>query len=309
MNIPTILPKGLNSGDAVAIVAPAGPLRERDALDKSAVFLEEMGFEVRFDDRIFHQTAYLAGSDDARAEELMGAFEDDSVKAVVGLRGGYGCSRLIPYLDLERLKGHPKIFMGFSDLTTLHLFLYRRLGWVTFHGPMAANPGIGSHSDEEHAHLLSLWTDPAYRPALSFPQLEAWNSGKAEGRLVGGCLSTIVSSIGTPYEIDTNGAILFLEDVGEPPYRLDRMLTHLKLAGKFESLRGILLGRFFEGEPPDGADSGPEMMKELLRSAGVPILANFPAGHGPHNWALPMGSRIRIDGDALSVEFLEPSVR
>lgn len=309
MNVPTMLPKGLRRGDAIALVAPAGPLREGDALEKSVAFLEAMGFEVHSEARNFSEKGYLAGSDSARSEELMRAFEDDSVKAVVGLRGGYGCSRLIPYLDLERLKRNPKIFMGFSDLTTLHLFLNRHLGWITIHGPMAANPGIGSHSDEEHAHLLSLWTDPGYRPVLSFPRLEAWSPGRAEGKLVGGCLSTIISSIGTSYEIDTDGSILFLEDVGEPPYRIDRMLTHLKLAGKFKSLNGILLGRFFECESPDGSCAAPEMMKELLRSETVPILANFPAGHGPENWALPMGARIRIDGGARSIEFLEPAVR
>lgn len=309
MNIPTILPKALKKGDIIAVVAPAGPLREREALGKSTAFLEEMGFKVRFDARIFDQTGYLAGSDNARSEELMCAFEDDSVKAVIGLRGGYGCSRLIPHLDLERLRKHPKVFIGFSDLTTLQLFLNRHLGWITFHGPMAANPGIGSHSEEERSHLISLWTDPEYRPVLRFPQLEAWNPGKAEGRLVGGCLSTIVSSIGTPYEIDTDGAILFLEDVGEPPYRIDRMLTHLKLAGKFESLRGILLGSFQECEASDGAYPLTRMMKELLQREAVPILASFPAGHGPSNWTLPMGTRIRIDGDIPSARFLEPAVR
>jgi len=309
MNIPTILPQGLKKGDTIAIVAPAGPIQSKDALNKSIAVFEKMGFQVRCEERIFQSFRYLAGSDIDRSEELIRAFEDDSVKAIIGLRGGYGCSRLIPYLKKERLQNNPKIFMGFSDLTTLHLFLNRHLGWSTFHGPMAANPGIGSHSVEEQSHLLSLWTDPTYRPVLNFSQLQTWHPGKAEGRLVGGCLSTVVASIGTSYEIDTSGAILFLEDIGEPPYRLDRMLTQLKLAGKFQSLVGVLLGRFFECESSESGYSTNEILTEIMQQFEIPVLVNFPAGHGPDNWALPLGTRVRIDTDALSVEFLESAVR
>jgi muramoyltetrapeptide carboxypeptidase len=309
MNIPTVHPRCLKKGDTIAIVAPAGPLKDTDALHASIAAIEGMGFRVRYDKRIFQSSRYLAGSDIDRSEELMRAFEDDSTQAIIGLRGGYGCARLIPYLKKERLQNHPKLFTGFSDLTTLHLFFGRHFGWITIHGPMAANPGLGSYAPEQISHLASLWSDPGYRPVLTFSQLEAWNPGKAEGRLVGGGLSNVISGIGTPYEIDTEGAILFLEDVGELPYRLDRMFTQLRLAGKLQSPSGIILGRFHECEPPDSAYAVKDVLREILRPYRIPVLANFPAGHGPDNWAIPLGARVRINTDTLSVEFPEPAVR
>ncbi len=309
MNIPTIHPLALKKGDTIAIVAPAGPLKSKDALEKSIEFFETTGFHISFDERIFQSSRYLAGSDPDRAEELMRAFEDETIRAIVGLRGGYGCSRLFPYLSLERLKKHPKLFIGFSDLVTLHLFFNINLGWITIHGPMAVNPGIGGHPAEQQSHLVSLLTDPGYRPAFKFSQLEAWKPGRVEGKLVGGCLSTIVSSIGTPCEIDTGGAILFLEDVGEPPYRLDRMLTQLELAGKFQSVAGVILGQFPDCDPPEGGYSTKDVLEDVLRPLDVPVLANFPAGHGTDNWAIPLGTVVRLDTDALSIEFLEPAVQ
>ena len=309
MDIPTIHPPRLKRGDTVAIVAPAGTVEQKDEFNSSVAAIERMGFRVRYEDNIFQSIRYLAGDDHARAERLMLAFEDDTIKAIVGLRGGYGCSRLIPHLKLDRLQNNPKLFTGFSDLTTLHLLFGRNFGWITIHGPMAVKPGIGNISFEEESHLLSLWTDPEYKPILKFPQMETWNPGRNEGRLVGGCLSTIVTSIGTPYEIDTDGAILFLEDVGEPPYRLDRMITHLDLAGKLQSLAGILLGTFHDCEPAQGNYSSSDVLREILQPVQIPILANFPAGHGSGNWTIPLGVRVRIDAGAHSVEFLEPAVR
>ncbi|MBP1623093.1 MAG: LD-carboxypeptidase, partial [Acidobacteria bacterium] len=142
MDIPSIQPPGIKKGDTVAIVAPGGPIENRDALDLGISALETMGFRVRYDERIFQSFRYLAGDDHARAEELMRSFEDPSIHAVIGLRGGYGCSRLIPLLQEKRLRNHPKIFMGFSDLTTLHLYFHSRFGWTTVHGPMAVSPAL-----------------------------------------------------------------------------------------------------------------------------------------------------------------------
>ncbi len=290
-------------------MAPAGPIQDRGALERGISALESMGFRVQCDDRILESFRYLAGDDSARAEELMRAFEDPAIRAVVALRGGYGCSRLIPLLVEERFRHHPKIFMGFSDLTTLHLYFQNRLAWITFHGPMALSPALGTISPDQAEHLMSLWTDPDYRPRLSFPQLETIYPGVAEGVLTGGCLSVIAASIGTPYEIQTEGKILFLEDQGEPPYRLDRMITHLFLAGKLQSLSGILLGDFLDCEPTQGNYSAMEVLRDLLAPFNIPVLANFPAGHGAGNWALPLGIAVRMDAGAGTVEFLESAVQ
>jgi muramoyltetrapeptide carboxypeptidase len=306
MDIPTIQPPRLRAGDTIAIVAPAGSVEHRDGLERGVATLERMGFRVRFDDRIFESSRYLAGEDTSRAEELMRAFEEPAVHGIVSLRGGYGCSRLIPLLMEKRLRHWPKVFMGFSDLTTLHLYFRRRFGWITIHGPMAATIG-GIDADQER-HILSLWTDPEYRPALTFPQLETWFPGVAEGVLTGGCLSLLTASIGTPYEIKTEGKILFLEDQGEPPYRLDRMLTHLALAGKLHSIAGFLLGSFDDCEPTHGNYTARETLQEILSRYKIPILANFPAGHGENNWAVPLGTKVRLDTEAQSIEFLDSAV-
>jgi muramoyltetrapeptide carboxypeptidase len=309
MDIPTVQPPKIKTGDTIAVIAPAGPIESRDGLDRGILALEGMGFHVRFDERIFQSSRYLAGDDSARAEELMRSFEDPSIQAIIALRGGYGCSRLIPLLKEKRLRYHPKIFMGFSDLTTLHLYFNNRFGWVTVHGPMAVSPALADMPSDQTAHLLSLWTEPEYRPMLNFPQLESLNPGVAEGVLTGGCLSVIAASIGTPYEIQTEGKILFLEDQGEPPYRIDRMITHLFLADKLHSLAGVLLGDFVDCKSTQGDYTAMDTLRDIFASLKIPVLANFPAGHGVSNWALPLGVTVRMDANARTIEFLEPAVR
>jgi muramoyltetrapeptide carboxypeptidase len=309
MEILTIQPPAIKRGDTFVVVAPASPVDRRDELERGINILEGLGFQVRYDARIFESSRYLAGEDHARAEELMRAFEDPSIQAIIGLRGGYGCSRLIPLLKEKRLRHHPKIFMGFSDLTTLFLFFRRRFGWVTLHGPMAVSPSLAEITPDHADHLFSLLTDPGYRPVLNLAQLESWTPGIAEGELAGGCLSIITTSIGTPYEIKTDGKILFLEDQGEPPYRLDRMLTHLQLAGKLQSIAGVLLGSFLDCEPAKGNYNSRDTLRDILTELKVPVMANFPAGHGSENWAIPLGARIRMDSNARTIEFLEAAVR
>jgi muramoyltetrapeptide carboxypeptidase len=308
MDLPNTFPRALVPGDTIRIVAPASTTEDHDAFQRGVVTLEQMGFKVQYDERIFENLRYLAGEDGARAEELMRAFEDPETKAILALRGGYGCSRLIPLLDERRIRSRCKVFMGFSDLTTLHLFFRRRFGWVTVHGPTAASAALSGMPPEMKQHLLSLWTDPDYRPVFSFPQLESWAQGTAEGRLVGGCLSLLAASVGTSFEPKTDGKILFLEDVEEPPYRIDRMLQQLKLAGKLDKVAGILLGTFHECGPSRGDYSAEDTLKELLTGMGIPILADLPAGHGPENWPFALGARVRFDANLRRIEFLEGAV-
>jgi muramoyltetrapeptide carboxypeptidase len=309
MDIPTIHPQRLKPGDSVAIVAPAGPIEHRDSLNSGISALEKFGFRVQFEERIFQSFRYLAGSDADRAEELMLAFEDSEIRAILALRGGYGCSRLMPFLHERRFRSSPKLFMGFSDLTTLHMYFRRRFGWITIHGPMAVT--LGRMNSDQESHLYSLLTDPDFRPSLRFPQLESWKPGIAEGVLAGGCLSIVTASIGTPYEIKTEGKILFLEDQGEPPYRLDRMLTHLRLSGKLKGISGLLLGDFIDCDPVQGDKNGftaKQVLKNILEDLDVPIMAGFPAGHGNANWALPLGLKVRLDTDSHTLEFLDSAV-
>ncbi len=308
MNLPTFFPQALRPGDTVGIVAPAGPVQEREAVKPALAMLQDWGFRAQFDERIFDSFRYLAGHDMARAEELMRFFEDPSIQGILALRGGFGCARVIRLLDERRLRHNCKLFMGYSDLTTLHMYFRRRFGWVTIHGPMATTMSRKTLSLEAEKHLLSLWTDVQYLPTLRFAQLESWGPGSAEGRVVGGCLSILVASLGTSYEFNSEGKILFLEDLGEAPYRLDRMITQLRLAGKLDEVAGILLGRFTDCEPEEGGYSSSDVLRDLLGTVGVPVLANFPGGHGVENWALPLGIRIRMDADQKSIQFLESAV-
>lgn len=308
MDIPAVRPRALRPGDTIGIIAPAGPIENREALYLGIAALERLGFRVRFDDRIFESLRYLAGSDRARAEELMRSFEDPGIQAILALRGGFGCSRLIGLLDEKRLRHNPKLFMGFSDLTTLHLFFRRRFGWITIHGPNAMTIATALADPEQERHLCSLWRDPGYLPRFLFPQATAWLPGTAEGKITGGCLSLVVASLGTPYEIKTEGKILFLEDLGEAPYRVDRMLTQLKLAGKVDEVAGILLGTFHECKPDKGDYTVEETLRDFVEELGVPALAGFPAGHGPNNWALPLGVSVRIEAESRQVEVIEPVV-
>jgi muramoyltetrapeptide carboxypeptidase len=308
MDIPIVQPSRLKKGDVISIVAPASPIESRNGLEGGIAALERMGFRVRFDDRIFQSSRYLAGNDRERAEELMQAFEDPSVQAIIALRGGYGCARLIPLLIDKRLRPYPKIFIGFSDLTTLHLYFQRRFGWITIHGPMATSPALCNITPQQEQNFLSLLTNPDYHPSFSFPQLETWFPGTAEGTLIGGCLSIITAGIGTPCEIDTEGKILFLEDQGEAPYRLDRMLTHLHLAGKLQPLAGILLGDFLDCEPTQGNYTSSEILREILADLKIPTIANFPAGHGRDNWAIPLGAKVHMDADKGSIGYLDSAV-
>ncbi len=308
MDIPTIHPPAVRPGDTIGIVAPAGPLEDRSALERGIAALEGLGFRICYNERIFQSSRYLAGTDAARAEELMKCFEDPGINAVLSLRGGYGCSRVVPLLDDRRLRPHCKVFMGFSDLTTLHLYFKRRYGWITFHGPMAASPTLPGPGSEAAGHLTSLLGDPNYLPSFSFAGLQTWFSGVAEGKLVGGCLALITASIGTPYEIKTEGKILFLEELGEPPYRIDRMITQLRQAGKLDSVAGIVLGSFVDCEPMQATYTLEESLKEILADLNVPVLAGFPAGHGSENWAFPLGVKVRLDAGARLIQSLEPAV-
>ncbi|PYV04006.1 MAG: hypothetical protein DMG10_09370 [Acidobacteria bacterium] len=279
MDVPTIRPPALRLGDTIGIVAPAGPLQHKEAFHQGVATLERLGFRVRYDERIFQSRRYLAGDDVSRAEELMRYFEDPHIQGVLALRGGYGCARLLHLLDERRLRSHCKVFMGFSDLTTLHLLFCRHFGWITIHGPMASSPTLGNAESGIEEHLMSLWTDPEYRPMLSFPELETWREGTVEGQLTGGCLSLV------------------------------RMLTQLRLAGKLDALKGALLGSFHQCDPSEGGYTVEDILREMLDPLQVPILARFPAGHGSRNWPLPFAVRVRLDATRRRLEILEPAVR
>ncbi len=319
-----IRPPALQSGDTIALITPASPA-ERSDVEEAAENLTRRGFRVKISPAVREREGYLAGTDALRVEALHRAFSDPEVRMILCVRGGFGSPRLLDKIDYDLVRRHPKIFVGYSDITSLLIAIHQRTGLVTFHGPMAGTDfsGRGGLSPFAAQHLFSLvGLKPFQLEAEPFADWggssQEWvesrrtlSEGVAEGTLIGGNLSTIAALMGTPFEIDTRGAILFLEDVNEEPFRIDRMLCQLRLARKFAVARGILLGSFTNCVPRSPRESFTvwEVLQAYFAECGIPVLAGFPAGHLPEQASLPFGSRIRLDATARTLSILEPAVK
>jgi muramoyltetrapeptide carboxypeptidase len=302
-----IKPPGLKPGDRIGVVAPAGVVAPQE-LESGVARLAALGFEVQVGAAVQGPRArYLAAPDAARAADLSAFLADRTIKAVIAARGGYGSARLIPHLDLERAQ--PKVVVGSSDLTVLLAFLQSRLGWVVFHGPMVA-PNFGRSpaalTDDSFRRVLFA---PGQAGTIAPPGVRPLRRGRARGRLAGGCLSLLVSTLGTPYEIDTRGALLLIEDINEAPYRLDRMLTQLRHAGKLEQARGVVFGRMVGCHPePQAGYALDAVLVELLGEFAGPVVVDFPAGHGGEQVTLPLGVEATLDADRGALILEEPGV-
>lgn len=325
-----IRPPALLPGMRVALVAAAGPLPE-GGVDRAIDRVRSLGWEPVAGRFCRGRNGYLSGTDEERAADLNAALRDPSIGAVWFLRGGYGTMRILDDADWDALARHPKALIGFSDNTAVHLAA-QRAGVVSFHGP---HPHAPEFPDFARDALLRVLTIPEPAGVLPFPPeccAETLAGGVAEGPLVGGNLSLISSTLGTPYAIRPEGAILFIEEIGESPYRLDRLLSHLKLAGVLSAVAGIAVGGITDApeaedgpdtpEPKDGTDAedvpdapepvegtdAMEVIRDRLGGLGIPVAAGFPFGHVDDNWTLPLGVRARLDADAATVALLEPAV-
>jgi muramoyltetrapeptide carboxypeptidase len=306
-------PPALVQGDLIAIAAPAGPLHE-NTLRVAAENLERRGYAVKVAGAAAKR-GYLAGSDEARAGALNALIRDPSVRAIVCARGGYGSPRLLDRIDYEALRKDPKVIVGYSDITALLIAVERKAGVVAFHGPMGREWSLGRGPSNFSEKFF--W--PAF--ATASPLFANWGGerapgmktpvtivpGAAEGVLTGGNLSVLCSLLGTPYEVDARGAILFLEEVSEKTFRIDRMLNQLRLAGKLAQARGILLGGFTgcDVRDPEGDLPLAVVFADYLGGLGIPVLAEFPAGHVPDQATLPLGVRVRLDSGARTLAILE----
>ncbi|HUY26719.1 MAG TPA: LD-carboxypeptidase [Candidatus Binataceae bacterium] len=301
-----VKPPALHPGDTVGVVAPAAAI-DREYLERGVGALGAMGFRVKVSSRALARSGILAGDDRERAAELQDYFADDSVRAIFAARGGYGCGRLLPMLDFARIARTPKPFIGFSDETFLLNPLVTHAGIVAIHGPMIAMDFARGLSARSFRHLRALLTGE-----LSSFELEARecvHPGRAEGELMGGCLSVIVAMLATPFAPDFRGRILFLEDTGERAYRIDRMLVQLRQSGVLAAVSGIVFGaiRPVEGNA-DEAKLISRFIAEQTASLGIPVIAGIEAGHGTENLALPFGVRALLDADAGTLAILEPAV-
>lgn len=310
-----VLAPGLKPHDLIGIVAPAGPLLDNGVLDKGLQTLHTLGFRTTVGRHALAASGYLAGSDAQRAADLMEMFSRPEVRAIVCLRGGYGTMRLLDDIDYDLIRKNPKILVGFSDITGLHLAIRKRCGLVTFHGPMVSTDfgkQLSTFTREQFLRVLTAGAGP--RPITNppdGPRPVTVTPGQARGELVGGNLTLVTALLGTPFEIETRGRILFLEEVGENPYRLDRMLSQLRLAGKLTAAAGVIFGECEDcGSGPGGQGSSvAHVLKDRLGDLGLPCFYGLAIGHGTHRATLPLGVTATMDADRHTLHLNEPAVR
>lgn len=305
-------PKALKFGDTIGLVAPSSPTRGPENVDLSVKKLEEMGFKVKVGESCYESYGYLAGRDEVRARDINAMFADKNVDGILCLRGGYGTPRIVDKLDYDVIKENPKVFIGYSDITAIHIALNQKCKLVTFHGPMASSDMIGDFDDFTRESLMKAITLKEPLGKLDNPEgiaIKCLFPGRACGPIIGGNLSLIASTIGTKYEIDTRGKLLLIEEIDEEPYRIDRMLTQLRLAGKFDDCRGLIIGDFKNCVPRTSNPSLTlmEIFEDIIPSR-KPAIYNFMAGHCKPKITVPLGVEAELDATACTLTLKESAV-
>lgn len=300
-------PPPLRSGDTIGVIAPAGAVYE-DLLAKGVRALEASGFQVLLAEGILERKGYLAGSEQQRAETLQRFFLRDDIAAIFCARGGFGSIQLLPALDPELIRAHPKIFVGFSDVTALLNWMSQRCGVVAFHGPMVAVEFAGELEGGVSSGFWEALTGKRRLWQIKGSGVLRGGGAPVRGALAGGCLSVLVTTLGTPYEIDTAGKIVFLEDVGERPYRIERMLTHLRMAGKLDDVAGVVTGAFNDCESGAERDVR-EVLADVFADAPYPVVTGLPCGHATPNTLLPIGLEAELDGRNGVLMLVEPATQ
>ncbi len=311
------LPKRLKKGDTVRMVAPASAVLDRHHVLIAKESFEALGFNVELGEHVFGRHGYLSGTDQQRAEDVNKAFADDSVDAVIAVRGGWGCNRILPLLDYNMIRANNKVLLGYSDITSLMNALYVKTGIVSFHGPN----GFSYWADFQAQQFRDVIMDGKSTTMRNYKEKEETltmmsnrtttvNSGTAQGVLVGGNLTVLTSLCGTPYFPDLKGKILMLEDVGENIYRIDRFLSQLQLAGHLDGVAGIVFGHCTECDPGGGFGSFTlhEVFEHYFKPLGVPTYTGAQFGHIRDNHILPVGHVVELDADAATLKLLGSAV-
>lgn len=305
-----IKPRALKQGATIGLINPSGAFHDQETLPALVKALEGKGFHVVCGESCTAKYGYLAGRDELRANDVMRMFLDDSIDAVFCARGGYGAARLLPMLDFPAIKAHPKIFVGYSDITALHAALNEHAELITFHGPMFDLKNTDADAAFSFDALLRMLSgDPSIENPSGYPT-KALNEGTAVGRLCGGNLTVLVHLLGTPYAPEFNKHLLFLEDIGEKTYRIDEMLVNLRDAGAFEACSGVIFGDFKDCpiEYPNFGLTLEEIISDIVLPAGKPVLFGLRAGHCSPKLTLPLGALMRLDAAAGTLSILEPCV-
>lgn len=307
-------PPRLKAGDLIGIVSPASRIMDPARIEKGIAYLERLGYRTVTGEHVLKTYGYLAGTDEERVADLHRMFADPQVKAIMCIRGGYGTPRLLSLIDYRLIARNPKVFVGYSDITSLQLALWKKCGLVTFQGPM-----VGVDMPEQlDAYTEDLFWRLLTSPKKAGPVVPADNpsieirKGKAAGRLLGGNLAHLAGAVGTVHMPSFKDALLFIEDIGEEPYRIDRMMTQLRHARLFEQVKGILGGQFTDCEIKDPSKptlTVDQVFQEFGGTCPLPFLTHLPFGHESHKMTIPMGIRARLDAGAGTLEFLEGAVK
>lgn len=317
-----VKPKKLKIGDKVAVIAPSSAT-DLKSVENGERKIRALGLNPVMFPTCYKNYGHLAASDEERAKDANDAFKNESIKGIICLRGGYGTPRMLNMLDYEMIASNPKVFVGFSDITALHTVFNQICNMVTFHGPMATSNFAKVKNNKvefEHYSCESLVKNIFTNEPIGLvnnpdnEELKSFCSGKAEGLLAGGNLTLLTATLGSKYEIDAKGKILFIEEVGEPIYKIDRMLTSLALAGKFDECAGIILGTFVNCEREKKAYAGGldltlnEVVENTLVKYNKPIIYNLRAGHNSPQPTMALGTKVAINADSKQVIFLESGV-
>ncbi|MDX2149575.1 MAG: LD-carboxypeptidase [Bryobacteraceae bacterium] len=316
-----LLPKALQTGDTIGLITPSTYVSDPDRLLLAERTMAHFGFKLKMGRNVRKRSGYLGGSVDERVSDLHDMFRDPEVQGVFAIRGGYGAPQLLDRIDYDLIRRNPKVFLGYSDITALHLAIHQKTGLVTFHGPVTLSE-FSEYTQQAlrravmKPEALGTLTNPAERNQLRPAHLlRTVRGGTARGRLIGGNLSLVAALMGTPYEIDTRGAILFLEDVGEEPYAIDRMLTQLRLAKKLEQAAGIVFGECEECVPRQfrpgfqSTFSLGEVLDNVLGDLKVPVLSGLTIGHTADQLTLPLGITATLNADKGTLTVEEAAVR
>ncbi len=299
-------PPVLRRGERVGLIAPASPLSDAE-IAKGVENIRSLGVEPVLGRFVASHDGYLAGSDAQRAADFNRMAADPEIRAIVALRGGYGTMRILESLDFRAIARDPKIVMGFSDLTAILNAVVRRAGVVAFHGPLAARESVFDDSTRAYVERVCMSTEPI--GILRAPEATTLHRGRARGRLSGGNLSLVSSLVGTPWAPAFERALLVLEEVDEEPYRIDRMLTQLRLSGALQAATGVLFGACTNCRPKGDSMSAQRVLEDRLGDLHRPVLAGVPVGHIPEQWVLPLGLEAVLDADSRTLEIPEAAVR
>lgn len=306
----TVKPKALKRGDLIGVIAPGGAIFETNRIKKFQNILEEIGFKVKFGKTIYERYGYLAGKDEFRAQEVNEMFQNDEIKGIIAMRGGNGCARILPMINYNLIRNNPKVFVGFSDITTLLNAFYAKAGLVTFHGPTGYSSWEGFSLNYFKKTVMNKEPAVMKQPTSERNDFYTIISGKAEGALFGGNLIVMTSIIGSGYLPDPTGKILFLEEIGEEVYRIDRMLTQLKLAGVLDKINGIIFGKCVRCDPeePEKSLTLRQAIEDHIKPLGIPAFYGSMIGHIKDKFTVPVGINTSINADSGEISLRESAV-